>query len=271
MDAASLNRPLARLLRPLVRLLISRGVTFPAFADLLRAVYVDVAARDFQLDGKQQTDSRVSILTGVHRKEVRRLREEAANPDDAPAAPSLGSQIVALWVGADPFLDERGRPRPLPRSGPAPSFESLVEAVTKDVRPRAILDDWLDRGIATIDGDDRVMLATSAYVPPPGDKESLYYFGRNLGDHIAAAADNILGPEPRFLERAVHYDGLTPEAAAELERIGRDGAMDLLLAVNRRALDLVNGQGEAASGAPARRVNLGLYLYVADDHGDGQR
>ena len=72
---AALLRASRRLLRPLVRLLMRAGVTFPVLADLLRTLYVEVAARDLLVDPKAQTDSRISLLTGVHRKEIRRLRE----------------------------------------------------------------------------------------------------------------------------------------------------------------------------------------------------
>ena len=77
-DAARLQTPIARLLRPLVRLFIRCGLTFPALSDLLRELYVNVAEYDFALSGKEQTDSRVSLLTGIHRKEVRRLRGAGA-------------------------------------------------------------------------------------------------------------------------------------------------------------------------------------------------
>ena len=74
----SLHAPLARLLRPLVRLCIRSGMTFPALAQLLRELFVNVAEHDFALEGKEQTDSRVSLLTGIHRKEVARLRGAGA-------------------------------------------------------------------------------------------------------------------------------------------------------------------------------------------------
>ena len=60
--AAQLHAPLARLLRPLVRLCIRSGMTFPALAQLLRELFVNVAEHDFALEGKEQTDSRVSLL-----------------------------------------------------------------------------------------------------------------------------------------------------------------------------------------------------------------
>ena len=121
---------LARLLRPLVGLLIRAGVTFPALTELLRELYVAVADQEFTLAGKGQTDSRVSLLTGVHRKEVSRLREAKIPVSEASKTLSRSSQIISRWSSAAEFLDADGRPKPLPRlddgSG-APSFESLVE------------------------------------------------------------------------------------------------------------------------------------------------
>ena len=80
LDGTKVQAPLARLLRPLVRLLIRSGITFPVATELLRELYVNVAENDFGLPDKEQTDSRVSLLTGIHRKEVRRLRGAGAPP-----------------------------------------------------------------------------------------------------------------------------------------------------------------------------------------------
>src|SRR5258706_10102062 len=70
----SIVAALRHLLRPLVRLLVARGVTYPMLAELLKETYIDVADRDFRLDAKPATDSRLSLLSGGHRKDVRRLR-----------------------------------------------------------------------------------------------------------------------------------------------------------------------------------------------------
>lgn len=257
-DGAALHGPVARLLRPLVRLLVQRGITFPALTNLLRELYVNVAEYDFALPGKEQTDSRVSLLTGIHRKEVRRLRGAGAPVSQVPATVSRTSRIVARWVAAPEFTDGGGRPLPLPRSADdaAPSFESLVAGVTKDVRPRAVLDEWLDRGLAVLDPEGRVRLLEAAYLPKGGAEPQLYYFGRNLHDHIAAAAENVAAPSPRFFERAVHYDGLSDALAGRLEERAREIAME--------ALKRANAEAHAACAEDAggrHRWNFGIYVY----------
>ena len=259
-DGASLHAPLARLLRPLVRLLVARGITFPALTDLLRELYVNVAEYDFALAGKEQTDSRVSLLTGIHRKEVRRLRGAGAPVSAVPAVVSRTSRIIARWIADPAFTDPQGHPLPLPRTAEGgASFESLVSGVTRDLRPRAVLDEWLDRGLAVTDAQDRIVLAEAAYVPRGDGAEGpqLYYFGRNLHDHIAASVANIVGEAPRFLERAVHYDGLSEALAAKLEARAREIAMEALQQANREA-------HAACASDPGgdHRWNFGLYVYT---------
>lgn len=268
-DAARLQQPIARLLRPLVRLLIRYGTTFPALCDLLRELYVNVAVHDFVLPDKEQTDSRISLLTGIHRKEVRRLREAGAPVRTIPASVSRASQIVALWLGDRRFADKKGAPAPLRRagsSGRGPTFEALVEEVTRDVRPRAILDEWLDRKIVSIDEDGRVALGEAAIAPNRNDERQLYYFGRNLHDHIAAASANIahepthLDETAPFMERAVHYEGLSEASARRLEALSRELAMQGLIAANREAQTLQKS-GEDGHW----RWTFGVYVYREEE------
>lgn len=273
MAAAKLHAPLARLLRPLVRLCIKSGMTFPALAQLLRELFVNVAEHDFGLEGKEQTDSRVSLLTGIHRKEVARLRGAGAPVHEVPTTLSRTSAIIARWLAAAEFTDSKGHPLPLPRTAEedAPSFEALVASVTKDVRPRAVLDEWLDRKLVAINGNDEIVLLDAAFVPRGEDDSKWYYLGRNLHDHVAAAAANVTESPPRFLERAVHYDDLSPKLAERLERRSRELAMDALKAANRDAHRSIAKD----KGGPFRWI-FGVYVYsersdaAAKDDGDGE-
>ena len=258
-----LQRAFARLLRPLVRLAIQAGVTFPMLMDLLRGLYVEVATRDLLPDDRARTDSRVSLMTGVHRKELRRQRLVAVAPE--PPALTLSSQVIGRWLGSPLLTGADGLPLPLPRLGAAPSFEALVGAVTRDIRPRALLDSWLDQAIATLDAEGRVVLQDRAFVPQADRETQLFYFARNLHDHAAAAGANVLTPGGApFLERSVHYDGLSAGAAAALESVAREAAMATVLEVNRRALAIADADDRVADAGPrTHRVNLGVYVYSA--------
>ncbi|MBY0508796.1 MAG: hypothetical protein K2P94_01465 [Rhodospirillaceae bacterium] len=251
-----------RLLRPVVRLLISKGMGLPALTEVLKEVYVDVALREFPTRGKKQTDSSISILTGVHRKDVKRLRTKKDRGPQAPRSVSIGAQLVARWVGSRETTDKKGRPLPLPRqaeSAGGPSFDALVAGVSTDVRPRAVLDEWLRLGIAHLDADERVVLNQLAFVPQKGFEEKAFYLGRNIHDHVAAAAHNLLGEGNPQLERSVHYSGLTSESAKALAAASERVGMEALLEINRLALQLIS-QDKGNENA-TRRINFGLYFY----------
>jgi hypothetical protein len=264
---AALMRSLNRLMRPLVRLLIRNGITFPVIADLLRDMYVDVAQRDLLTDEKTRTDSRISLLTGVHRKEIRRQRITELLPQGEPAVVTLTSQIIARWLGGAGFRDPAtGAPRALPRTGhdSEPTFDSLVASVTKDVRSRAVLDEWLSQGLVGVDDADRVTLNAAAFIPRPGREEQLFYFGRNLGDHISAAAANISATDKApYMDRSMHYDSLPLPVAERLEAMSREAGMKLLIEMNNTAMTMTADLAD--DGGPKRRLNLGVYVYVADE------
>src|SRR3712207_188341 len=130
--AASVLSATKGLLRPLVRVLIACGVTLPALVTALKECFVDVAARDFRLGGREPSDSRVSLVTGVHRKDVRAIRERS-HPVSVPRLGNLAATVVGRWLGRPDHLDPAGRPLPLPR----PPFRS--EEHTSELQSRQYL------------------------------------------------------------------------------------------------------------------------------------
>ena len=260
----SLVRALRKVLRPVVRVMLSQGITYPYLAELLKNLFVDVAESEFRLDHKPPTDSRISLMTGVHRKDVSRLRTELQLATEVvPDVISLGAELVAVWLGTPRYLHEDGSPLPLARfasEGGAQSFESLVAGVNSDIRSRVVLDEWLRLGVVHIDTANRVCLNAEAFVPSEGFDEKAYYFGHNLHDHAAAAASNLLGGKPPFLERSVQYDALSEASIAVLAKQSRDAAMKALLAVNKNALSLE--QADASGSTPRHRMTFGVYFYA---------
>jgi len=268
---------LRRVMRPLVRLMVSRGVTYPYLAELLKGLFVDVADKEFRIGTKSPTDSRVSLVTGVHRKDVSRLRQELdISAETVPSVVSLGAQLVAVWMGSGRYLDEAGKPRPLPRfisEGGEVSFEALVASVNSDIRSRVVLDEWLRLGVVRFDDERRVCLNAEAFVPAEGFDEKAFYLGHNLHDHAAAAAHNLLGGKPPFLERCVHYGGLTPETIALLARQSEELGMKALLAVNKTAM-AAEEQDTAQPATPDKqsrqRMTFGIYFYAESSDAPAQ-
>lgn len=259
----ALLRATKQLLGPLVRLLLENQVTFPVLTNLLKAVYIEEAERGFALPERPQTISRLTLLTGIHRKDVKRLQNEA-EIEATPPAISLGAQLVLRWTAEPEYSDEAGRPKALPRlaaGGDTPSFESLVASVTQDIRPRAILDEWQRLGVARIDAADHVHLAEEAFVPANGFDEKAYYLGRNVRDHLASAHHNLTGSPAPFLERSVYYAHLRPESVQELQDLSREAGIEALQRVNQRARELQR-EDEGQSDAQ-HRMSFGAWFFRA--------
>jgi hypothetical protein len=269
--STALVSALRRILRPLLRLLLAHRLTFPFFSALLKEMYVEVALAKLAAEGRL-TDSRVSLMTGVHRKDVRRLRGQLPLEDSVPATVSRGAQLAHRWISSPSYQDAAGRPLALPRTAHRngePSFNQLVESWSTDVRPRSVLDELLDLGVATLDSEGRVCLRVEGFVPEKGFDEKAFYFGRSVRDHMDAAAHNLLGERPPLFERSVYYEGLSQASANEIEELSQKLGMDLLRAVNRAGASLKRGDAGIAK-SESHRITLGVYFFRAlKEGGDG--
>lgn len=256
-----------KILRPLVRLMLSFHITYPFVVNLLKSLYVEVAEEEFAVSDKRQTDSRINLLTGVHRKDVKRLRSAHSDDFATPKNISIGAQLIAYWLGSEEFWDAQGKPLALPlrtanKNRNAKSFDDLVEIVCKqDIRPRVILDEWLHLGIASLDEDSRVRLNTGAFTPEQGFDEKAFYFGKNLHDHLSASASNMLGNSPSYFDRSVYYDSLSKESVAQLAKLANDTGMQALTTMNKAALALQ--QQDQKGDDRTYRMNFGVFNYNA--------
>lgn len=264
--SATLISALQHTLRPLVRLLLAKGIGYSTMMEILKSVFVRVAEEEFRIAGKAQTDSRISLLTGVHRKDVKRLRSGGGAPLRQSEHASLSAQLFAVWTGSPEYLDASGQPRPLPRLAgktSGQSFESLVVSVSKDIRPRAVLDEWLRIGAAELDLEDRVRLNTEAFIPKKGIEEKLYYFGHNMHDHMAAVTHNLTGGTPPFLDRCAYYGQLSEASVTDLAAAAQKAGMQALQGVNRRALELK--AADAVKPDARHRMTFGIYFYSTEE------
>lgn len=275
--ADALSRALRGVLRPLVRAMIARGVTAPAVYRLLKEVFVEVADSDFRITGARPTDSRISVLTGVHRKDIRALRtavdDQAIKAGAGAKRVTAMANVVGRWL-ADPELqDAEGRPQPLPRqaSGEAPSFDRLVAAVSTDIRPRTVLDELLRQNLVQLDAaGEQVTLCAEAVLGAGDADQQLHFFARNIGDHISAATTNLLADEAPFLERAVFYNHLSAASVDAVEAEARAEAGRLLAELNRLAYSFQTAdRGKADAG---QRFRFGVYFYRENegDRRDGE-
>lgn len=242
------------LLAPLARLLVARGILFPELTERLKAHYVNAAKTI--ADGKV-TDSRLSVLTGLQRRDITRLR----GIDQKVRRPNHLARLVALWL-TQPEYQAAGRAMELPKNGAEPSFEALARMVRKDVHPRTMLDTLLATQTIAFDIETQmVKLLKTSYQPLSGSEDQLAYLAQNLGDHMSAATLNVTSDDPPFFERAVHYSNLTASQVSLLENDYRAGQMALFEEISQKAARM-----QKSSEEPDRfRFRAGGYFYHEKD------
>jgi len=250
-------------MRPLVRLLVGHGVTYPAFAAALKRVFLDAATDELSARGMTQTDSAVSLLSGVHRRDVRNLtrapQRSARVPRKGAAPLSLVGEVVARWLGDSAYQDRRRHPRTLQRA----EFDAMVAGVSSDVRGRAMLDELLRLGVVT-ESDRGIALAASGFAPRQGFAEMSELFAANLADHAHAAAANLQG-DANFLEQAMYLDRITPASVQRLQRAASQAWGRALPPVLAEAQDCSDADGaDAKAPGTGHRVRFGVYFYSTE-------
>lgn len=268
----ALATALRQLLGPLARLALARGVTHATLDELLKQALVAAADEAHAALPPHRRVSRIATATGIHRREVTRLvaalRDGAAQ--QAPPARSQASELFTHWRTDRAYCDRRGSPAELPRTGPAPSFESLAQAITRDVHPRSLLDELLRLGLAAHDVErDTVRLVREAFVPQGDSARMVQVLGRNVGAHLAGAVDNLLLGDRQHFEQAIFAEGLSDASMAEFRNLVTDqwqatldAVVPALEAMLARDAAAPRAAGDEAAPAARHQVRLGLYTHA---------
>lgn len=257
---------IVKLLRPLIKILLRNGIPFRAFAELAKWVYVDVANNEFEITGKKQTDSRVSIITGLSRKEVRRLKElERLSDEEAINRYNRAARVVAGWVKDRLFTDNNGQPKTLPFDKGKTSFSKLVKKYSGDVPPRAVLDELMDVSAVKILQDGEIRLLARAYLPSGDEQSMLAILGTDVAHLIKTIDHNISNSDhSRFFQRKVSYDNVPIEASEKFRRISADEAQKLLEAMDNWLAKHDRDVTSSVKGSGRKKVGMSIYYFEED-------
>jgi Family of unknown function (DUF6502) len=269
----ALLEALTRVLEPAARLAVAKGLPFTISQELLRRAYVKAAQRANGASGRP-TVSRIAAATGLTRREVTRLVEDT--PVAAAQKPSAATQIFTAWLGDAKLRDRRGRPKPLRRQGPAPSFDALAQSVTRDMHSRTLLEELCRLGLVSHDTEtDLVHVQQEAFVPRDDEARMLAFLGHNVGDHLSAGVANVLQDERRHFEQAVFADDLSEASIDIAKKLVNAQWRSLMAALVPELEALVETDRQAADNGSKkkkradRRIRVGLYAY--DERVDGSR
>jgi len=256
-----------KVLRPLVRLLLRNGVAFADFSTVARRVFVEVASEDFGIPGRKQSVSRVSVLTGVNRKEVKRLLEEPEEQEEADN--NRAARVVSGWMRDKDFQTRKGKPRKL-NWGDATEggFEELVKRYSGDMTARAILDELLRVGAITLDKKKTtVTLVANGYVPVASNKEMLRESGNSLRDllntidHNCNINPDLVSESSQRLQLTVAYDDVPADSVELFRNLSDKKSHELLAYLDQFLSTQDRSVNPSVKGDGRYRTGLGIYFF----------
>jgi hypothetical protein len=254
----ALSRAVFQLLKPLVRVLLRHGLAYDEFAELARRAYVDVAQTDFTLAGRKQTTSRVSVITGLNRKEVARLQAELAQADPAGAAlaqtMNRAAKVAAGWLHE--HADAQGAPQPIN----ADQFAALVRKYSGDMPARAVLDELQHGGAVSTQDDGLLLLASQGYLPQATDTRKISLLGTHAAELLGSIDHNLSHPpEQAFLQQRVFAEQVPEADLPTVRALLRQSGQQALA----QAREMLLARADAPDTPPtgAHRVSLGVYYF----------
>lgn len=256
-----------RLLQPLVRILLRYGMSYGEFSEVVKSVYVEIAREDFTPPGEKPTDSRVAILTGLTRKDVKRLREAGGEPKTSSNV-NRATRVLSGWYQDADFTGPDGQPIPLILEGKLDSFTALVRRYSGDMPPKTMLEE-LQRVHAVERTDDgKIHVLSRAYLPDYDDPSGIHELGAALHD-LAATIDHNLNPQRRgahYFQRMVSNERVRARSLPVFRRIVGEHGQQLLETLD----DWLNAHevSGAAHKDKAVRTGVGIYFFQDTDDSD---
>ena len=280
-----------KLLQPLVRILVRNDVNFYDFVEVLKSVFVDVAAKEeFRLPNRAMSDSRVAILTGLNRKEVARQRDALHRGEPLKLSGNLSrlTRVLVGWHSDPDFTGPYGMPREIPFDSKGeldselepsqhadpkansegewiPTFAELVRRYSGDMSPRAMLDELL-RVSAVDQVGNNFKVKTRVYIPKAFlDPTALERFGEVVGDFISTYEFNIdKQPGKGRFERIVFADddGLLDDLLPAFDALIRKKGPALLNELDNWLSAQELTPTARNKNAKRTRTGVGIYHYV---------
>ena len=252
-----------KLLKPFIKMLLQHGVSHAEFNELTKRAYVEVAEEHFEIPGKKTTTSRISVLTGLARKDVARIKQEMENGSSTKHLRNRPEEVVGGWIRDEGFHDQYGNPLMLPVEGTL-SFTSLVKRYAGDVPVIAVLNELLRVG-AVQQVDDKIIVRSRAYVPNNTSEERLRLLGEHATDLLETLNHNLLSEKKDSrLQLSVVYKNLPKEALLPFHRLSAKEGLKYLTEMDKYLVEYDRDHNPKINGNGRYRAGVGLYYFEED-------
>ena len=254
----TLTKALALILRPLVRLWMKKGYSFRAFEEIIRWVFVSVAVEDFPINGKKQTDSRISVITGLTRHQVNHYRSINLEQSPDGAKSNRSTRVLTGWASDEEFINEQGEPAVLRVTQGKSSFQSLVKKYGGDISHKAVLDELLLSKCVECSEKDEVTLISHGYVPREDETALIEIIGRDASTLLGTLEHNLGAEgENTYFQKKVLYNRISTDHIPDFKDVSSERAQKLLEELNKE----MKGYRKVEEGDEAPHVQLGMGVY----------
>jgi len=261
----SLYNATSKLLRPIVRMLLRKGVSHSEFVEIAKRVYVDEAYDSFMIPGRKKTVSRAAVLTGLSRKEVLRLTMDEEIQQPRKGSINRANRVINGWLRDKEFQDKDGNALHLPLTGNSSSFASLVKKYSGDITAGAVLDELIRVGVIKKKDDEFVELVAQGYVPQEDQEEKIRIMGNCATDFLNTVDHNLESKEEEvWFQRHVVYSHLPKEVIPVFKKMSKEKSTKLLIELNQWLAEKDVVSNPDAVGAAEVRAGLGIYYFEED-------
>ena len=257
-------------LRPIARLLIKNGISYREFAEISKSAFVEVASEDYGIRGRKTNMSRVAVMTGLSRKEIKKVRESISGKTHRiPSRTRRPELVLTIWHTHPEFQDSHGQPKTLPFQGSDACFRSLVARAGGDIPPMAMLNELLRAGSVVKEGSN-LRVVSRSYIPEPHDPLRILFAGGALRDLASTIVHNLESEdsEMRFVERRVYSDRLAMSQRSRFKKLARDKSELLLQDLHTWLSERESNTPQVDGEGITRRIGVGVYFFDDSVAGD---
>lgn len=257
-------------MRPVVRILLRYGIGYREFVEVTKTAYVDVASADFGLRGRPTNISRVAVMTGLTRKEVKRLRDKITSGDTKISVKTTPlADVLHHWHSASDFTDPEGVPMPLPFSNGKSSFSELVRRYGGDIPAGAMRTEMKRVGAVSEDEDGNLTVTSRAFKPASHHQKlvTLLVHGAypllcNITHNTEMGSDEVSWPN-----RIAFTQSIRRGEAGQLRRITRDRIIEFAESVDDLFMAYESLHESDSPGADKDPIAVGIYYFEETDDG----
>lgn len=240
----------------LVEWLISSGVGHNDFTTALRKTFYNQAIKELEKIHQKKTDSLISLLSGLDRRDVRALRNKNGEHKIIENTVientiSVPARVIGLWIHLN-------LPEKIPFSHESQSFEKLVKEISSEKHPRSILLELIRLGLVT-EEENFVRFNSNSFTPSKKENEIKTIFSSNIQDHLSVGLKNLHSERDFFLEQAVFAEELSDESIKILKEYSNELWNEMSVRILNKAIDC--SKNDHQKGDANKRFKLGVYQY----------